>query len=233
MQIVIYIFEDFTPLEVFGPYDLLSKFSDVEIKLVSERRGVIHADNNSISLNIKYSIDDIQRADVLLIPGSTVGWTQIIHNSKVLNWINSIDKTTRYTAAMCSGPIILAAAGVLRGKKATAFWRVASLLQNYNVEYIDQAIVRDDKYLTSDGVSSSMDMAMQIGDLLFGDRDVKISQLLLAYESKRLTALNDLFKDKNLVETADAALIKEAKETLSIFNKILNVKMLLRLKNRK
>lgn len=232
MHIVILIFEDFTPLEVFGPYDLLSKFPDTKITLVAEKRGLICTDNQGISLNIQYSIDDIKQADVLLIPGSTIGWTQVIRKNAVLNWINSIDKTTHYTAAMCSGPIILAAAGVLRGKKATAFWRVAPLLKNYNVKHIDQAIVKDGKYLTSDGVSSSMDMAMQIGNLLFGDRNVKISQLLLAYESKRLTALSELFKSEDLIDAADDELIKEAKNTLSILNKILNVKFLFQLKNR-
>lgn len=232
MHIVIYVYEDFTPLEVFGPHDLFSRFPDTKITLVGEERGVVYSREKSISLNIKYDINDIDKADILLIPGSTIGWTQQIKNKAVLAWIRQIDETTRYTTAACTGTLILAASGQLKDKKATTFWRVADLLQYYDTQYIDEPIVQDGKYYTAEAVSSSMDLAMLIGGLIRGEHSVKITQLLLGYESNNLTDLKELKANEELVSIANKKLEKQAKKTLTLLRKIINIRLLMQL-NRK
>lgn len=231
MQVVIYLFDDFTPLEVFGPYNLFTKFPNVDVKLVAEKKGMIYTDNKAIGLQAKYSIKDITSADILFIPGSAIGWTQQVNHKPVLNWIRQINKTTQYTVATCSGPLILASAGLLSGKKATAFWRVAELLTDYNVTYVNQPIVQDGKFLTANGVSASMDMALLLGKVMSDEENVKITQLLLAYESKNTEDLTTLFQDERLVNIANDIIIDDAKNTLSILNKIFNAKLLLRIRN--
>lgn len=229
MHAVIYVYEDFTPLEVFGVHNLLSRTPDVTVDLVAEKKGIVYSSSKDLSINIVKDIDDIAQADLLLIPGSIVGWTQQIRKTKVLSWIRQIDATTVYTTATCTGAVILAATGLLKDKKATAYWRVGHLLADYEVEYLNQPIVRDDKYFTAEGVTSTLDMTMQLGKLLCGKKDIRITQLLLAYESKDLDCLVDLKQDEELLEATNKLIFKEGKSTLSVFDKIRNAKLLLRL----
>lgn len=229
MHVVIYVYEDFTPIEVFGAYNLLSRMPEIDVDLVTEKKGVVYSSDKAISVNIRYSIGDIEHADVLFIPGSIVGWTQQIRNKRVISWIRQLDVTTQYTTAACTGSLILAATGLLKDKKATAFWRVSHLLSDYDTRYVNQPIVEDGKYLTAEGASSTLDLAMRIGKRLSSAHNVKIAQMLLAYESNDLDSLKELKKDEDLLAATNTIIFEEGKSTLSIFDKIINAKLLLRL----
>lgn len=229
MHAVIYVYEDFTPMEVFGFHNLLSRSPNMRTTLVSETKGVVYSSDKQISINITTSIDEITDADVLFIPGSIVGWTQEIRKKRVLHWIRQMDAITKYTTSACTGSIILAASGLLENKNATAFWRIGHLMTDYGVHYISDPIVRDGKYFTAEGASSTMELAMQIGRLLNGERNMQITQLLLAYESPKSPSVAELRKDDDLVKTTNKIIFEEGRNTLSIFQKIMNARLMLRL----
>ncbi|MEL7004162.1 MAG: DJ-1/PfpI family protein, partial [Bacteroidota bacterium] len=128
MTIVIYIYNGLTMLDAIGPYEVLRNVKGAEIKFVSKEKGEVTADSRFVHLNTKYGIDDIKRADILLIPGSTIAFIREMKDKKVLNWISEIDKTTQRTVTVCTGSIILAATGVLKNKKATSHWKPINLL---------------------------------------------------------------------------------------------------------
>lgn len=231
MHAVIFVYDDFTPIEVFGAYNLLSRMPDVKVDLVAEKKGIVYSSDKKLSVNISNGIDDIHRADMLFIPGSLVGWTRQVINKKVLSWIRQINATTTYTASACTGSIILAATGLLRFKKATTFWRIGSVLEDYEVTYIEKPMVQDGKYFTAEGASSTLDMMMRIGERLSNKKNVRITQLLLAFESKNSDSLADLKQDEDLVAITNKMIFEEGKSTLSVLDRIRNAKLLLRLFN--
>jgi len=117
MEIVIYIYNGMTMLDAIGPYEVLRNIKGAKIKFVSKQKGEITADSHFISINSKYGIDDISKCDILLIPGSTIGFVREMKDKKVLNWIKQINETTKKTVTVCTGSIILAATGLLNNKK--------------------------------------------------------------------------------------------------------------------
>ncbi|MEO1438395.1 MAG: DJ-1/PfpI family protein, partial [Bacteroidota bacterium] len=131
MIIVIYIYPGMTMLDAIGPYEVLRNMEGAEIKFVAKKKGEITADSQMIHLNAKHSIDEIQSADILLIPGSTVGFVREMKDKKVLDWIRAIHATTQKTVTVCTGSIILAATGLLKGKKATSHWKPIDLLAKF------------------------------------------------------------------------------------------------------
>lgn len=228
MHIVIYVYEDFTPLEVFGVYNLLSKLPDSKVDFVAEKSGIVYAEDKNISLNIPLSIAKVDKADVLIIPGSNVGWTQQIKNKKLLSWIRLIDITSKYTIGICSGSIVLAASGVLKEKRATTFWFVSHFLRDYEVEFVDLPIVRDGKYMTAEAAIPGMDLAMWLIQRIGGEKEAQITQLMLGYDCSQ-SCFSHLKKDEVLTKITAARLVERGKNTLSIFRKITNARLLMKI----
>lgn len=112
MKIIIYLYNGITMLDAIGPYEVLRNMPDAEVYFVAEKTGEIKADSGFIDLNVKYSIDDMKSADVLIIPGSTIAFVKEMKNEKVLRWIKEVDKTTKWTTSVCTGSMILASAGL-------------------------------------------------------------------------------------------------------------------------
>lgn len=118
MKIIIFLYNGVTMLDAIGPYEVLRHMDDTEVLFVAEKTGEIKADSGFIDINVKHSIDDIKNADILIIPGSTIGFMQEMKNVSVLNWIREVDKTTKWTTSVCTGSLLLASAGLLNGLKA-------------------------------------------------------------------------------------------------------------------
>lgn len=227
MHIVMYVYEDFTPFEVFGVYNLLSKLPDATVDLVAEKSGVVYADDKNISLNIPLSIAKVDKADVLIVPGSTIGWTQQIKNKKVLAWLRKIDATSKYTLGVCTGSIILGASGVLKGKKATTFWLLSDFLADYGIKFVDKPIVQDGKYMTAEAAVPGMELIMQIIKRISDEKTAQVTQLMLGYDAPQ-SRFEYLKKDEDLTQEAAERLLKEGKKTLPLLTKITNAKFLMR-----
>lgn len=220
-----------TMLDAIGPYEILRNLKDVNIRFVAKKKGEITADSQFVHLNAKYEIEEIQKADILLIPGSTVGFIREMKDPKVLNWIKEIDKGTQKTVTVCSGSIILAATGLLQGKKATSHWKPIHLLSKFGAIPTRERIVEEGKYITSAGVSAGIDMALYLANILKGEKAAKAAQLVIEYDPDPMfQSGNYSTAEPEIIEYAEKLLMREAKKDLSLWDMIKNYNTLKDLK---
>lgn len=182
MDIVIFLFDNFTALDAVGPYEVLSKLPDAKVRFVAVDKG-IYNDQHGLPLEAGYDTDEIDKADVLLIPGG-FGIDETLKDAELLAWVRAIDKTTQWTTSVCSGALLLAAAGLLDGRKCTTHWRRRDQLKGYPVEVVNERYVRDGKYVTSAGVSAGIDMAIYLASLIAGDEVAMTIQAGIEYDPK-------------------------------------------------
>ncbi|MEM6699162.1 MAG: DJ-1/PfpI family protein [Bacteroidota bacterium] len=230
MKIAIYIYNGMTMLDAIGPYEVLRGIRDAKVYFVAEKKGEIKADSDFIHLNAKYDIEDIKEADILLIPGSTVAFLREMKNKKVLNWIKEVHKTTKWTTSVCSGSLILAATGLLKGKEATSHWKPINLLKEYDVIPKRERIVEQGKFITTAGVSAGIDMALYLSDKLVGELETKAIQLGIEYDPNPMyDAGNYTTADKEVLRIAEIKLTKAAKKELKLMDLIKSGRTLLKL----
>ncbi len=181
-KIVILLFDNYTALDVIGPYEVLSKIPNARVYFVGpEKRG--YKDNYGLEISVDYSINEIPDADILFIPGG-FGIDNILKNQEIINWIQKIDCSTKWTVSVCSGSLLLAEAGLLNGKNCTTHWRRKGQLGNYNVNIKNERYVQDGRYITSAGVSAGIDMALYLASKIAGEEAAKMIQLGIEYDPK-------------------------------------------------
>lgn len=219
-------------LDAIGPYEILRNVKGVNIKFVSKEKGEITADSHFVHINSKYGIDEISKADILLIPGSTIAFLREMKDKKVLDWIKKVDLTTLKTVTVCTGSIILAATGVLKNKKATSHWKPINLLSEFGVKPTRERIVDEGKYITAAGVSAGIDMAIYLVNQIKGEKAAKAAQLAIEYDPKPMfNSGNYLTAEKDIIELSEKIMESDAKKDLSLWGVLKNVGTLLKLKN--
>ena len=182
MKIVILLFDNYTALDIVGPYEVLNKLPNSKIYLVGlEKRE--YKDTYGLKISADNSIDEISEADILLIPGGS-GIDNLLNNEEVLDWIRRIDSTTKWTVSVCSGSLLLAQTGLLDGKNCTTHWRRKVQLQRFNVTVKNERYIQDGKFITSAGVSDGIDMALYLVSKIAGDQTAMMFQLAMEYDPK-------------------------------------------------
>jgi len=181
IKIAVLLFEGFTMLDAVGPLEVLSLLPGAEIKVTAKAAGIVWPDNQAIPFVAPYCLADVQAADVLLIPGGP-GASSIEMDTDVLDWVRQIDASTQWTCSVCTGALILAAAGLLVGKEATTHWGVLPRLAEFGATPVSKRWVEQDKIITAAGVSAGIDMALLLASLLCGDRAAQAIQLGIEYD---------------------------------------------------
>ncbi|MCW2594105.1 MAG: transcriptional regulator containing an amidase domain and an AraC-type DNA-binding domain [Mycobacterium sp.] len=182
MQIAIVLYPGFTALDFIGPYEVLRNLPDADIRFVWHESGPIAADSGVLVVGATHSFDETPSPDVLLVPG---GMTTMEHarDEKLLDWVRRVDQTSTWTASVCSGSVILAAAGLLKGKRATSHWMAVPMLKAFGVNLVgDERIVHEGKTVTCAGVSAGLDMAMWLAGQIGGEAKAKAIQLAIEYD---------------------------------------------------
>lgn len=221
-----------TMLDAIGPYEILRNLEDVNIKFVAKKKGEIVADSDMVQLVAKYEIDEIKKADILLIPGSTIAFIREMKDQKVLQWIKAINDTTRKTVSVCTGSIILSATGLLKGKKATSHWRPIKMLSDFGAIPTRERFVEQGKFITAAGVSAGIDMALYLANEISGEVSAKVAQLVIEYDPKPMfDSGNYLTADPEVIEKAEKLLEKDARKDFSTWEIIKNLRTLLKLRN--
>ena len=180
MEIAILIFDNYTALDLVGPYEVLNKLPNSKIQLVGLEKKE-YSDTYGLKISADYSMDEISQADILLIPGG-FGIDKLLNNPQIIEWIQQIDRSTKWTVSVCSGSLLLAQAGLLNGKNCTTHWRRKEQLRNYDVTVKDERYVQDGKIITSAGVSAGIDMAIYLVSKIAGDQTAKMIQLAIEYD---------------------------------------------------
>jgi putative intracellular protease/amidase len=181
MEIVILLYKGFTALDVVGPYEVLSRLPNVVVKFAAQEKGIVESEYASMKMIATHSLEEIEAADILMIPGSTAGFLQVIKNAEILQHIQRINTTTEWTISVCTGAIILAAAGLLKGKHATSHWAALGMLSAFGAQPTTKRYIHEGKVITSAGVSAGIDMALYLTELIEGEKYAKMVQMVTEY----------------------------------------------------
>ena len=162
MQIAIVLYPGFTALDFIGPYESLRWLPDAEIRLVWHETGPIAADSGILLIGATHTFDETPSPDLILVPG---GFSTMEHarDEVLLDWLRRADEHTSWTTSVCSGSMILGAAGLLTGKRATSHWAALPVLRTMGVTPVsDERIVREGKVVTAAGVSAGIESIMRV-----------------------------------------------------------------------
>jgi transcriptional regulator GlxA family with amidase domain len=180
MNIVVFIFERLTALDAIGPYEVLARLPDAQLTFAGLERGIVRTDNGRLGLEVDARIDEIDSCDVLVVPGG-FGTRALEKNEKVLAWIRRTNEQTRVTASVCTGALLLGAAGLLKGRRANTHFAVRHRLSEFGAVPVSERVVADGKYRTAAGVSAGIDLALALAVELAGREHAEAIQLALEY----------------------------------------------------
>src|SRR4051812_15785163 len=147
MQIAILIFEKLTALDAIGPYEVLRSVPGWEVKFVAPEKGALRTDSGFLGLSADYSLEEIDAADIVLVPGGE-GNRPLLTDEAVLSWLRKIDAGSKWPTSVCTGSLVLGAAGLLEGKRATSNWLALDRLAEYGAEPVGGRYVEDGKLIT-------------------------------------------------------------------------------------
>ncbi|ARX81040.1 MULTISPECIES: DJ-1/PfpI family protein [Streptomyces] len=181
MDIVIPLFDRFEPLDAIGPYEILAHVPGATVRFVAPEPGLVQDVLGSLPVHVPTRYSEVERCDVLLIPGGGGAWT-VADDPEFLDWVRRVHEGTRFTTSVCTGALVLAAAGLLDGLTVTSHWGVIDELASYGAVYTPERIVRHDRVITSAGVSAGIDMAIRLAALLSDDTTAQAIQLYTEYD---------------------------------------------------
>jgi putative intracellular protease/amidase len=181
MRIAILIFDGFTALDAIGPYEVLSRLPDAQVIFLAAERGPKRSDRRSLQLLASTSLEDLPDPDVLLVPGGP-GTRPLLDDQALLRWISKAHQHSTWTASVCTGSLLLAAAGLLRGVPATGHWLEMETLASLGAQPVSKRVVREGKVITAAGVSAGIDMALQLAALIAGEQVAMAIQLAIEYD---------------------------------------------------
>ncbi len=181
MQIAIMLYDRFTALDCIGPYDVLCRMPGVEVVFCAKERGEVRTDSRMLGVTADLAMSEIPAPDVLLIPGG-FGTRPLMHDEYTLNWIRSVHETSQWTTSVCTGSLLLGAAGLLDGLTATTHWAESELLETTGAIYTEQRVVEHGKIVMGAGVSAGIDMALTLVARIQGDDVAKAIQLGIEYD---------------------------------------------------
>ena len=183
MQIAIMLYPGFTALDFIGPYESLHYLPDAEVRFVWHEPGPVTADSGVLVVGATHSFDETQTPDLVLVPS---GFSTLQHarDEKVLDWVRRVHQSTQWTTSVCSGSVILAAAGLLEGKRATSHWAALPVLRTFGVEPVgDERIVdAGGRIVTAAGVSAGIDLGLWLAGRIAGEAKAKAIQLSMEYD---------------------------------------------------
>ena len=182
MQIAIVLYPGFTALDFIGPYETLHYLPDAEVRFLWHEPGPVTADSGVLTVGATHSFAETPSPDIILVPG---GPTTFEHarDEAVLAWLRQADATSTWTTSVCSGSVLLAAAGLLEGRKATSHWIVVPMLKTFGVTAVgDERVVHQGKYVTAAGVSAGIDLGLWLAGQIAGEAKAKAIQLGIEYD---------------------------------------------------
>jgi putative intracellular protease/amidase len=181
MEIAILLFDRLAALDAVGPYEVLSRIPNATVKFAAKETGPNRTDIGSLALVADYKIDQVPRPDIIVVPGGP-GQTALMDDEAVLNWIRQAHETSRWTTSVCTGSLILGAAGLLKGLKATSHWLAYDVLRSLGAQPAPERVVIEGKIITSAGVSAGIDMALTLVARECGEEIAQSIQLSIEYD---------------------------------------------------
>ena len=202
MQIAAVLFDRLTALDIIGPYEVLQRLPDAVVTFVGHRKGEVRTENGFLGLTVDATFDEIPHPDVVVVPGG-IGTRALLEDDTVLTWLRQAHETSRYTTSVCTGSLILGAAGLLQGLTATTYWAVLEDLRRFGAEPTSERVVEhlDRRIITAAGVSSGIDMALRLSELLVDETAARAMQLMIEYDPQPPFDSGALHKADDVVVT--------------------------------
>jgi transcriptional regulator GlxA family with amidase domain len=185
MQIAILLFDRLTALDAVGPYEVLRGLPEADVRFVATAPGPQRTDHGALALVADYALDDVRAPDVIVVPGGP-GEVAVRGDERALDWLRAAHVGSQWTTSVCTGSLVLAAAGLLDGKRATSHWTALDELERFGAVAVTERVVFDGKIVTAAGVSSGIDMALTLAARLAGEDVAQAIQLAIEYDPQPL-----------------------------------------------
>jgi transcriptional regulator GlxA family with amidase domain len=183
MQVAIVLYDRMTALDAIGPYEVLQRAPELRPVFVGAERGPVRTENGFLALTVDAAYDEVPAPDVIVVPGG-VGCRALLTDDPVLDWLTAAHPGTTYTTSVCTGSLVLAAAGLLSGLTATTHWAARDELRALGAEPVERRVVEhlDRRIITAAGVSAGIDMALRLTELLLDETAARAAQLMIEYD---------------------------------------------------
>jgi transcriptional regulator GlxA family with amidase domain len=181
MRIAIGLYDDFTSLDVMGPFQVLSGLPNAQVTFVAEKAGPVTDDSGFLTVTAQASFADLPDPDILLVGGGIITGTLVPHHP-IVPWIARAHRTTTWTTSVCTGALLLAGAGILDGVEATTHWGALDDLARLGAIPVRDRVVRRGKIITGAGVSAGIDMALTLAASVAGEDYARTLQLMMEYD---------------------------------------------------
>ncbi|MFE0426406.1 DJ-1/PfpI family protein [Streptomyces sp. NPDC058953] len=185
-RVGVVLYDGYSLLDPTGPAEVLSRLPGAEVTMIAARRGPVRTDTGDVRVMAERALAEVDRLDVLVVPGAgNRGTVAAMNDRELLAWIRRIHRTSRFTTSVCTGSLVLAAAGLLDGREATTYWASAPYLEaSFDVTYRPERYVRSGRIITAAGVSAGLDMSLYLASLIAGDTTAEAIQLALDYDPR-------------------------------------------------
>ncbi len=202
MQVAIPLFPRFTALDGIGPYEVLQRIPDLDITFIGHERGEVRSENGFLGITRDATFEEMPSPDIIVFPGG-VGTRPLMTDERVLEWVRNAHRTTTYTTSVCTGSLVLAAAGLLQGLTATTHWSTYPTLTEQGAIPTGTRVVEHlpERIITAAGVSSGIDMALRLVEILFDTTAAKASQLMIEYDPQPPFDCGSVEKSDDVVMT--------------------------------
>jgi transcriptional regulator GlxA family with amidase domain len=181
MEIAVLVFEKLTALDAIGPYEVLRSVPGWEVRFVGPAKGEVRTDSGALGLSADFALEEVTEPDMVLVPGGE-GNRPLIEDERLLSWLRGVDERTKWTTSVCTGSLVLAAAGLLDGRRATSHWLFLEQLRELGADPVGGRFVEDGKYVTAAGVSAGIDMALHLVSREAGPELAQAVQLGIEYD---------------------------------------------------
>jgi transcriptional regulator GlxA family with amidase domain len=180
MQIALLIFDQLAAQDAVGPYEVMRNVPEWDMRFVAKQKGEVRAEGG-LGMVADHSIDEVASADIVLVPGG-LGNRPLLEDDELLSWLREIDSTTKWTTSVCTGSLVLGAAGLLEGRRATSNWLLLDALRSYGADPVGGRFVEDGKVITAAGVTAGIDMAIHLVAQEVGPEIAQAVQLGIEYD---------------------------------------------------
>lgn len=179
-EIAFLLYPGMTALDAVGPHEILARLPDADVKFVSSTPGPIRTDVG-MTLTAGLALDDVPAPDILVVPGGP-GTLTALEDGAVLEWLRQVHTISRWTTSVCTGSLLLGAAGILQGKRANTHWIVRDMLAQFGATPVAERVVVEGKVITAAGVSAGIEMALRLAALEAGEAEARALQLTIEYD---------------------------------------------------
>jgi putative intracellular protease/amidase len=181
MDIAIPVFDGLTALDAVGPYEVLSRLPGSQVRLLAAARGPVRTENRMLTLVAELAFDDLVNPDVVVVPGGNIT-RELLDDAQLLAWLRHAHERSQWTTSVCTGSLLLAAAGILDGLRATSHWLALDTLSRFGAHPVSERVVQQGKVITAAGVSAGIDMALTLAAHIAGDQTAQAIQLSMEYD---------------------------------------------------